>query len=124
MIKGIGTDIVSIARIKDVIERNGDAFAKRILTKDELQIYLVKRDAVNWLAKRFAAKEAISKALGTGIAKGVSWADFQILNDELGAPMVDVSGVAKDKLATLGASTIHLSISDEKEFAVAFAVIE
>ncbi len=85
-IVGIGTDIAEIARIEKALERSGDAFASRILTESEMSVYAGLKQKGRYLAKRFAVKEAASKALGTGIAKGVTFQDFIISNDEFGAP--------------------------------------
>ena len=91
MVIGIGTDIVEIARIADVLDRQGDAFVQRILTHSEQKQYQASKQKAAFLAKRFAAKEAVAKALGTGIGSGVSFQDMTISNDEKGAPSVSLS---------------------------------
>ena len=125
MIVGIGVDLCEIARIHDVEKRNGDHFAKRILAAEEL----IEFNQVNpsmragFLAKRFAAKEAIAKALGTGIGRGFGFHDIAVSHDELGKPLV----ILNSENATLSSACgfrIHLSISDERTHAIAFCTIE
>ena len=122
MIIGIGTDMVLVSRIEAVVGRQGERFAQRILTDDELQRYRAHFQPVRYLAKRYAAKEAILKALGTGLAKGMSWKHMQIDNDAQGAPHVVLSGVALERLQQGGGGRMLLSLSDEREQALAFAV--
>ncbi|WP_188459743.1 holo-ACP synthase [Kangiella profundi] len=124
MIYGVGTDIVDIQRIERSLERHGDKFAERTLAPQELDIYYQIKNKVNYLAKRFAAKEAISKALGTGMRHGIDFVQLVITNDEIGKPQVRLEGKAKDWAQQQSITTIHLSISDEKKHAVAFAVAE
>lgn len=122
MIIGIGTDVVLVSRIEAVLGRQGERFARRILTADEMQRYLAHSQPARYLAKRYAAKEAILKALGTGLAKGMSWHYMQIDNDAQGAPQVVLSGVALERLQQGGGGRMLLSLSDEREQALAFAV--
>lgn len=119
----IGTDIVEIARIGEAVSRQGIKFAQRILSQAELEVYQAKNDSISFLAKRFAAKEAIAKALGTGIGYGVSFQDIVISNNQKGAPEVSLRGGAAEVLNSLGASKVLLSISDEKDYALAYAMI-
>jgi len=123
-IVGIGTDLVSIARIESIWVRFGLAFAKRILSKEE-QNYLAKgRDPVPFLAKRYAAKEAVAKALGTGFRpQGILLTDITVNNDPLGKPYFTFSGEAKAAMQRLKVDGTHLSLSDEKEFALAFVIL-
>ncbi|QMV13292.1 holo-ACP synthase [Vibrio spartinae] len=123
-IVGFGTDIVEIERIAAAISRNGDAFAQRILSEREFAIYTQSKKPERFLAKRFAVKEAASKALGTGIAQGVSLQDFTVLNDELGKPWLQLSGKAEEFAQSFGVNAIHLSISDERRYAVASVILE
>jgi holo-[acyl-carrier protein] synthase len=122
MIRGIGTDMVLVSRIEAVLSRQGDRFARRILTEAEWQRFTVHGQPGRFLAKRFAAKEAIFKALGTGLAQGMSWHCIQIDRDPLGAPKVVLSGAALARLDAGGGGVILLSLSDEREQALAFAV--
>ncbi|SJL85234.1 Holo-[acyl-carrier-protein] synthase [Vibrio palustris] len=124
MLIGLGTDICEIDRIERVLERTGQAFAARILTPNELVVFTQTKQPARYLAKRFAVKEAASKALGTGIAKGVSFQDFAVANDELGKPILNVSGVAKQLSLEKGIVHYHISISDEKHYAVATVIAE
>lgn len=121
--KGIGTDIVQVSRIRTTLEKQGDRFVSRILTEAEQAVYQQRNCPVNFVANRFAAKEAISKALGTGIASGIRFVDIEVLPNDRGAPTVTVFGEAAARLTELQATTIHISISDEKDYAVAFAVL-
>ena len=124
MIVGIGTDLLALARMRAAWQRRGEALAERLLHPDEQALLAGKDDPARWLAKRFAAKEALLKALGTGLRQGLSWHDMAILPDELGRPEVSWHGVAGVRIETLGACRTHLSISDETDYVVAFAVIE
>jgi len=122
MIRGIGTDLVLVSRIEAVLGRQGERFAQRILTPDEFLRFASHRQPARFLAKRFAAKEAILKALGTGLANGLSWQHMQIDNDPAGAPLVRLTAVAAQLLAQGGGGRMLLSLSDEREQALAFAV--
>ncbi|WP_304639333.1 holo-ACP synthase [Pseudomonas sp.] len=122
MIRGIGTDLVLVSRIEAVLGRQGERFARRILTPSELQRFRDHGQPARYLAKRYAAKEAILKALGTGLAKGMSWQHMQIDNDAYGAPQVSLSGVALERLLQGGGGRMLLSLSDEREQALAFVV--
>jgi holo-[acyl-carrier protein] synthase len=119
----IGTDILQISRIEAVVARQGERFVRRILTASEITEYENSKMPDRLLAKRFAAKEAIAKALGTGIGRGVSWQDMLIHHDENGAPLVTLSGGAADVANCRGASGVHLSLADELEYIVAFAML-
>jgi len=119
----IGTDILQIKRIEDVVDRLGDRFVKRILTPVEQAEYNASPLPNRLLAKRFAAKEAIAKALGTGIGRGVSWQDITIAHDANGAPVVELAGGARDVAQVRGGSRVELSLADEADYVVAFAVL-
>lgn len=122
MIIGIGTDIVQIARIKDVLERRGRFFAERILCPSELAIFDNKKQPEAYLAKRYAAKEAASKALGMGIGT-ISWQDIEVSNDGAGAPLLALSGAAHARMVEMGATKVLVSLSDERDFVVAFVTL-
>ena len=122
MIIGIGTDLVLVSRIQAALGRRGARFAARILTPAELQRFKAHSQPARYLATRYAAKEAILKALGTGLAKGMSWQHMQIDNDAAGAPLVNLSGVALQRLQEGGGGRMLLSLSDEREQALAFAL--
>ncbi|OAJ92235.1 holo-ACP synthase [Vibrio bivalvicida] len=123
-IVGLGTDIAEIERVEKALGRSGEPFAKRILTQTELEKFATLKQQGRFLAKRFAAKEAASKALGSGIALGVSFHDFEITNDELGKPVLSLSGTALELAKQKQVEHIHLSISDERHYAVATVILE
>lgn len=124
MVVGIGTDIVDVERIAGLWQRQGQRFAERLLSGVELVELNEKAYPERFLAKRWAAKEAISKALGTGISQGVSFADMTIGHTELGQPRVVLTGGALARAQSLNINAWHLSISDEKNHAVAFVVAQ
>ncbi len=123
MITGIGTDIVNIRRIQDSVDEYGDRFLERCFTPLERQRADGRHDPIKAYARLFAAKEALLKALGTGMREGLSWHDWQITPDEAGAPTVEIRGGAAQRLNPQDV-TIRLSMSDDGDYAVAFAVIE
>ena len=118
---GIGTDIIAIERIAEVIQRSGDRLAQRILSAPERQ-RLGDIDARR-LAKAWAAKEAVAKALGTGFRLGIGWQDIVVGRDDLGRPTVRLEGAAAERCQQLGGRQVLLSISDERSYVVAFAAI-
>jgi holo-[acyl-carrier protein] synthase len=131
MIYGIGTDIVMVKRIQDLLERWGDKFARRVLGPDELTEFLRRRSkgqhgqgyAARYLAKRFAAKEAFSKALGTGLRGPMTLQSLQVLNDAKGKPIAYPRNALLAHCESLQLSW-HVSLSDEVDSAMAFVVIE
>jgi len=120
---GVGTDIVEVARIASMKEEAKTRLSKRVLTPPEYDIYLTHPRADSYLAKRWAAKEAAAKSLGTGIANGVSFQHFTIENDAAGAPVIKLAGRALELANIKGANHWHISISDEKHYALAFVVL-
>jgi holo-[acyl-carrier protein] synthase len=124
MIKGIGTDLVSVIRIEKALEKHGERFAKRILAPDEYQEFSVHTRPANFLAKCFATKEATAKALGTGFSKGVSWQDIQLGHFPSGQPKVVLTNVALQIFTTKNCQQTLLSLSDEESLVSAFVVIE
>ncbi|ETT02478.1 holo-ACP synthase [Providencia sp. PROV188] len=123
-IVGLGTDIVEITRIESVIERSADSLAKRILTEHEYAQYQQQTKPARFLAKRFAVKEAAAKALGTGIRNGLAFNQFEVTNDELGKPLLSLSGEALKLANSLKATHFHVSITDERHYAAATVIIE
>jgi holo-[acyl-carrier protein] synthase len=121
--KGIGTDIVQISRIQASFDKQGERFVTRVLSASEQAVFAKRGYSMAFLANRFAAKEAIAKALGTGIAKGVTFADIQIIPGPTGEPQVTLSNVALTRLHELGAKEVKVTLSDEQDYAVAFAVL-
>ncbi len=123
MIIGVGTDILQIERMRKALLRT-PKLADRILTPSELVLCTSKTDSALFLAKRFAAKEAIAKALGTGIGRGVSWQHMEISKDRYGRPLVELSLGAAARAKELSIDSLQLSYSDEKEYVVAFVIAE
>ena len=122
-IAGIGTDIVSKQRIAEVLEANPQRFMQRLLTETELQQVPEKRDQlISFISKRWAAKEAISKSFGTGIGKQLSFQDLEITHLETGAPLVVLSKSAQLLAKTKNFNSVMLTLSDEDDYAVAFAI--
>jgi holo-[acyl-carrier protein] synthase len=124
MIYGIGTDIVSIKRIEDALFRFGDRFLHRILNETEVAEYAQSAQPARFLAKRFAAKEAFSKAFGTGIGGEIGWHDVAVGHDTCGKPIINSSAQLVARLAKSEIKNSHISISDESEHAIAFVVLE
>ena len=124
MIVGIGTDIVAVARMASGIEKYGERFASRILSSDEFKIFSQHTNQAHHLAKRFAAKEAVVKALGCGFRDGISMRQVEISNDPLGKPQVTLYNKAAERAGNMGVTEILLSLSDEREYAVAYVVAQ
>jgi len=120
---GIGTDIVDIRRIAKMSDNAQQRLAKRILTATEYQHYLTLKQPERFLAKRWAGKEAAAKALGTGIANGVSFQHFNIVSLMSGQPTLELTSQALALAEKLGAITWHISLSDEVKYATAFVVL-
>ncbi len=121
---GIGTDIVKISRIKRLFKKYPKGFAERILHNNELKVLKHHHSPKTFLAKRFSAKEATAKALGTGIAKGVSFQEIEISNDESGQPQLTLHGATLGIAQSLGMTSCFISLSDEDKYAIAYVVIE
>ena len=124
MILGIGTDLCDIGRIERALERFGERFAARILVASELTVFRRRRKRAAYLAKRFAAKEAFAKALGTGIRYPVNWHGVWVVNDRSGKPALEFSRPLAVLLKRRGVEKIHLSLTDEIGMAGAFVVVE
>ena len=127
MIIGIGSDVIDINRINGTIKKFGYRFLKRCFNEKEINSSNKKFYTDKSIAKKFAAKEAISKAVGTGISNGIFWKDIIISNDKFGKPIAELRGNAEKKLNKLTppnkTSLINLTISDENNLAYAFAII-
>lgn len=120
-----GIDIVEIERIRDAVEKAGDGFLRRVFTDREIAYCQSKGKAcMSSYAARFSAKEAVSKALGTGIARGVSFQDIEIRNDDLGKPQAVLSGEAEERFREIGGKTMDISLTHSREYAAAYVVIE
>lgn len=124
MIHGIGTDIVDLARINKLYQRYGELFIKRLLNQTEQQQLSGCLDIARLLAKRFAAKEAFAKAIGTGLRAPVSLRNISITHDHLGKPIFEYHEVLKQYLTQKNIAQVHLSLSDEQQFIIAFAIAE
>ncbi|WP_438864260.1 holo-ACP synthase [Neptunicella sp.] len=120
---GLGTDIVEIARIEKQLEKS-DRLAQRVLTEDEYALFKQHLFPARYLAKRFAAKEAMVKAIGIGIGNGVSFQDVEVLNQDSGQPFLTLSGKVLEVCQQLGVTSTHISISDEQHYALATVVLD
>jgi holo-[acyl-carrier protein] synthase len=123
MIIGIGTDLVHIPRMQSLIDKHGDKIAQRILSHKEFAEYQLQLKPAAFLAKRFAAKEAVSKALGTGFRDGLSLRHIMVNNNELGKPELRYEAAGQEKMAEHGVSRSHLSLSDDNEYAIAYVIL-
>jgi holo-[acyl-carrier protein] synthase len=128
MILGIGTDLANIERIQGTLDRFGDRFRNRVFTEVEQAKAARRKDIAGTYAKRWAAKEACSKALGTGLRMGISWRDMAVSNLETGQPVMAVTGWAAERLAAMTPAgheaIIHVTLTDDHPWAQAFVVIE
>jgi holo-[acyl-carrier protein] synthase len=124
VIFGVGTDVVEIERIEKALGRWGERFARRILCDPELKRFLGHRQPAAYLAKRFAAKEAFTKALGTGIQAPANWHGVWVINQPSGKPDLEFSAPLQSLLSERGISRAHLSLADERGVAVATVILE
>ncbi len=128
MILGIGTDLANIERIEGTLERFGDRFRNRVFTEVEQRKAERRQDVAGTYAKRWAAKEACSKALGTGLRMGISWKDMAVSNLKTGQPVMAVTGWAAERLSSMTPegyeAVIHVTLTDDHPWAQAFVVIE
>ncbi len=126
MIIGIGSDILDIRRLEKVVQKHPEQLAKKILSEEELTQWqtLPANKSVNFLAKRWSAKEAFAKACGTGIRTPVLWKNITLTKDKLGKPLIKTHNELTDWLNERHANHIHISLSDDKPYCVAFVIIE
>ena len=128
MILGIGTDLANIDRIQGVLSRHGDRFRNRVFTETELAKASRRKDEAGTYAKRWAAKEACSKALGSGLRMGIAWRDMSVSNLPSGQPVMEVTGWAKNRLDEITPddhkAIVHVSLTDDHPWAQAYVVIE
>ncbi len=128
MIIGIGSDIIDIRRIERSVDRFGERFLNRVFTEGERAKAESRRRSIDTYAKRFAAKEACAKALGTGIYRGVTWKQIEVVNLKGGKPTLRLTGAAAERLEELTPSTlntlVHVTLTDDHPWAQAFVVIE
>ncbi|MEW6354602.1 MAG: holo-ACP synthase [Pseudomonadota bacterium] len=123
MIFGVGTDIVRVARMQENLQRYGANFAPRILTPRELDDFAAAKQPAHFLARRFAAKEAAAKAMGTGFSDGLSLKHIGVTHDKNGKPLLEYYGRAAELREELGIGASYLSIADEDDHAVAFVTL-
>jgi holo-[acyl-carrier protein] synthase len=123
MIFGIGTDIVQISRIQQSLDRYGELFAQRILAATEVDEFRRSVHPARFLARRFAAKEAVAKAYGTGFTDGLTFRDIVVSHDAAGKPLLQLGGRAAELRREMGIGEDFISISDEREYAVAFVTL-
>lgn len=124
MIYGVGTDLIEIRRVERVLERFGERFARRILCEPELKRFRAHKQPVAYLAKRFAAKEAFTKALGTGIHAPANWHGVWVVNLRSGKPVLQFSPPLQQLLQDRKIRGSHLSLTDEREIAAATVILE
>ena len=124
MVSGIGVDIVEIKRFQRMVDRFGDRVAQRLLTQREFAQYRQRNNSLSFLATRFAAKEAASKALGTGIAQGIGFHAIEVVNNGSGKPDLHFHDAALELLQQRNIHRCLLSLSDEKHYAIAMVVLE
>jgi len=125
VIVGIGTDICQLSRIEKLLQSTKrDHFLRKTFTDEEITALPPERKEVSYCAGRWAAKEAVAKCLGTGFGTQCRWLDINVQKLQSGAPQVSLSGVTAETAEKLGIGSIHVSISHEKEYAVAFVVAE
>ena len=123
-IVGIGSDIVECLRIGRMIEQHGELFLTRVYTAREMRHCQERMHATEHFAGRWAAKEAVLKALGTGWRRGIGWRDIEIRNDRKGAPQIHLRGGARDIMERAGIRSMHVTISHCRSYAVAYVVAE
>ena len=128
MIYGIGTDIIDVRRVRDTVERRGERFASKVLGESELAVYRARRARVaqrglSYLATRFSAKEAFSKAIGMGMRMPMTWRACEVLNAASGKPEIRLNGALAEWFESRGLRA-HVSVSDESDYAAAFVVVE
>jgi holo-[acyl-carrier protein] synthase len=124
MIVAIGIDIVEIARIEEIFARRGERFRNRIFTQAEINYCERRASRLESYAARFAAKEALMKALGTGWGGGIGWRDIEVLRAETGAPMIQLYGRALERMSEIGAQKAHLSLTHSRDIAIAQVILE
>lgn len=120
---GIGTDIVAVERIAHMLERHPERFAERILHPAELKRFAAASNKAAWLAKRFATKEAVAKALGTGIGKDARLQEIETTHNERGKPLLELYGTTLATAKALGVTAMELSVADEHAYVVAFVIL-
>jgi len=124
MILSTGVDIIEISRVEETLGRRGERFLTKVFTQEEIAYCEGKASRSASYAVRFAAKEAVMKALGTGWAKGIGFKDIEVVSNDGGAPSVRLHGAAERRFREVGGRSIHVSLSHSRDFAIAQAIIE
>lgn len=124
MIIGIGVDIVENARIAELLDKHASSFSDKVFTEGELGYADPRCRRVEHLAARFAAKEAVAKALGLGMSNGISWRDIEVVHDDAGKPSVKLTGLVRDLADKTGVRSFHISLSHTDSHSIAFVVAE
>ena len=124
MILGLGLDLVEVERVRAAVERQGEAFIERVLTPDEAAYCRFQAEPSIHIAARFAAKEAFSKAIGTGIGEGAGWRDIEVVRRDSGKPELVLHGKARESAESMGVVGMHLSITHTRLTAAAVVVLE
>jgi holo-[acyl-carrier protein] synthase len=124
MIIGIGTDIVEVQRLQQAVERFGHRFIRRVFSENEIKYSEGKVNRFQHLAVRFGAKEALLKAMGTGLRGGILWHEIEVRNDELGKPKIFCHGKCLEKLNELGVKHIHVSLTHTEKYGIANVILE
>jgi holo-[acyl-carrier protein] synthase len=122
MIVGLGTDIIEVVRIGEMIERHGEIFLQRVFTEPEIRYCSARKNAMQHYAGRWAAKEAVMKTLGTGFSKGVGWRDIEVASRRSGQPFIELSGGALELAREMGIDEVLISISHCRAYATATAI--
>ena len=124
MIVGMGTDLIEVSRVRRSVEHYGDKFLRRVYTAAEVAYAMSKHNFAERLAGRFAVKEAAMKAIGTGWRRGVTWQDFEVVNEPGGRPILRFTGVARQVAETLGVARNSVSITHTADLAMAVVILE
>ena len=122
MIRGLGTDIIEIARVGQMVDRHEESFLRRVYTDDEIAYCSAKKNYLQHYAGRWAAKEAVMKAIGTGWAEGVGFAEIEVRSQRSGKPLLKIHGTARKKADELGIGDVLITISHCREYATATAI--
>ena len=124
MIFGTGVDLVEIARIGNSLEKFSPRFEERIFTEEEIRYCRAQAEPVKHFAGRFAVKEAVMKSLGTGMVQGIGFKDIEVLNEASGKPVLHLAGKARERFEECNLAAIHISLSHDKNYAIASAIAE
>lgn len=124
MILGVGIDIIDIPRVKSIVEEYGDGFFSKLFTQNEIEYCNSKKNPEINFGARFAAKEALLKALGTGLRGEIQWKEIEVIHDNMGKPTINLNGHAADSAHELGVARVNLSLSHTKKYAVAVVILE